>query len=323
MSVDVSVVVPVYNASQHIEETLESIINQEFDSFELVIVNDGSKDNSLDIIKSTLRDSKISHRIISQDNRGVSNARNVGIENANGRYIVFVDDDDIIAKNHIGCLFENARNNDGSFTEMLKITENGEIIDGQELFMAIEDKSTISSKDLIKLELQMKIPFSFCQIMYKKELIREKFNENAIYGEDTEFALRNLINMNRLGICPKPTYFYRQRENSSTDKANFKRFEVVEIFERLAEYYRENDLDDLADLIKTQRIPKAIFGNLMYFFYNSYDFQQTMNKMDEMNLLSKLRGFEGESNFGIKIKLFLLSPKLYYKLWKRFKDGIE
>ena len=158
--------------------------------------------------------------------------------------------------------------------------------------------------------------------MYKKELLKEKFNEDFLYGEDTDFALRNLTYMDYLGICPEPTYFYRQRENSATKKADFKRFEVVELFESLADYYLKRDFDDLADLIKTNRIPKAIFGNLMYFFYHNYDYNQIMDKMNHLDLFSKLKNFKGESKFSFKITLFLFNPKLYYKLWKRFKDGI-
>ena len=323
MDFDVSVIVPVYNASKYIEETLKSILNQNFTNFEIIIINDGSTDNSLEIIKKTLKDSKVSNKIINQNNQGVSKARNIGIENAQGKYVIFVDDDDIIAENHISCLYENGKNNDGSFTEMLKITEKGSIIDNQELYLAIQEKSSISSIDLIKLELNMEIPFSFCQIMYKNNLIKEKFNENAIYGEDTEFALKNLIHMKYLGICDKPTYFYRQREDSATKKADFKRFEIVNIFENLAIYYQKHNHDDLAEIIKTKRIPKAIFGNLMYFFYNNYDYSQTMDKMDKMNLFEKLKNFKGESKFSFKIKLFLLNPKLYYKTWKKFKDEIS
>lgn len=322
MSIDVSVVVPVYNASDYIEETLEAILNQDFKSYELVIVDDGSTDNSLKIIKNTLNKASIQNKIIHQENKGVSNARNVGVENSSGKYVIFVDDDDIIASNHMSCLFENIQDNDGSFTEMLKINEDGEIIGNQELYLAISPKSKISSKELIKMELKMEIPFSFCQVMYKKNLIKEKFNENSIYGEDTEFALKNLIYMDSLGICPKPTYFYRQRENSATRKADLKRFEVVEIFENIADYYKENNFDDLVDLIKTNRIPKAIFGNMMYFFYYNYDYNQIIDKMNRLNLFSKLKNFKGETKFSFKIKLFLFSPKLYYKLWKRFKDGI-
>ena len=60
----------------------------------------------------------------------------------------------------------------------------------------------------------------------------------------------------------------------------------------------------------------------MYFFYHNYDYNQIMDKMNQLDLFSKLKSFKGESKFRFKINLFLFNPKLYYKLWKRFKDGI-
>lgn len=79
----------------------------------------------------------------------------------------------------------------------------------------------------------------------------------------------------------------------------------------------------MANLIITSRIPKAIFGNMNYFFYNDYDFDETILKMHQLDLFTKLSKFEGNSKFKFKIKLFLLSPKIYYKMWKKFKNSID
>ena len=76
-------------------------------------------------------------------------------------------------------------------------------------------------------------------------------------------------------------------------------------------------------MIITSRIPKAIFGNMNYFFYNGYDFDEVIGKMKELDLLSKLSKYEGNSKFKSKIRLFLLSPKLYYKTWKKLKNSID
>jgi hypothetical protein len=97
---------------------------------------------------------------------------------------------------------------------------------------------------------------------------------------------------------------------------------VISIFENLAEFYESQGREDLARLIVTSRIPKAIFGNMNYFFYNDYDFDEVMGKMKELDLLNKLSRYEGDSKFKSKIKLFLLSPKLYYKTWKKLKNSI-
>ena len=79
----------------------------------------------------------------------------------------------------------------------------------------------------------------------------------------------------------------------------------------------------MANLVITSRIPKAIFGNMNYFFYNGYDFDRVLNKMKELDLLTKLSRYEGDSKFKSKIRLFLLSPKIYYKTWKKLKNSID
>ena len=97
----VSVIVPVYNLSQYVGSTLDSIINQDFKSFELIVIDDGSTDDSLEVINDKLSKSIITYKIIHQDNLGVSSARNRGIEEAQGEYLVFVDGDDYITGNHL------------------------------------------------------------------------------------------------------------------------------------------------------------------------------------------------------------------------------
>ena len=94
----VSIVVPVYNAEKYIRECIDSIINQKYQNIELILVNDGSTDNSYDIING-FNDNRII--IINQENQGVSTARNIGIEAAKGDYFCFVDADDLLETDFI------------------------------------------------------------------------------------------------------------------------------------------------------------------------------------------------------------------------------
>ena len=184
----------------------------------------------------------------------------------------------------------------------------------------------ISCDDLIKKELNMEMPFVFCQLMYKTSIIIEnniKFNPNLIYGEDIDFALRALIYGDNVAISNEATYYYIQHPQSAINTSEFRRFEIVNIFENLAEFYKSQGRYDLAKLIITSRIPKAIFGNMNYFFYNNYDFNEVISKMKELNLFDKLSLYEGDKKFKSKIRLFLLSPKLYYKTWKKLKNSID
>ena len=126
-----------------------------------------------------------------------------------------------------------------------------------------------------------------------------------------------------IAISNDATYYYIQHSSSAINTTEFRRFEVISIFENLADFYRDQGREDLAKLIITSRIPKAIFGNMNYFFYNDYDFDEVINKMKELDLLTKLSRYEGDSKFKSKIRLFLLSPKLYYKTWKKLKNTID
>lgn len=315
---DVSVIVPVYNGEEYIGATLDSIINQDFKNFELIVIDDGSIDNSLEIIKDKLSKSTIEYKIIHQENSGVSAARNCGISNARGEYLVFVDADDYVTGNHLSELY----NGETDFSMVQFIKKDGENLSKPHHFSA----EFISCDDFIKKELNMEMPFNFWQLMYKASLINDndvRFNPSLTYGEDIDFALRALSYGNTVAVSNEATYYYIQNPNSAINTSAFKRFEIVEIFENLAEFYKKQGRDDLARLIITSRIPKAIFGNMNYFFYNDYDFNEVIAKMKELDLLTKLSKYEGDGKFKSKIRLFLLSPKIYYKTWKKLKNSID
>lgn len=313
----VSVIIPVYNASQYISKTLNSIISQDFDSFEIIVIDDGSTDNSLEIIENQLSSCKIPHKIIHQENAGVSVARNVGIDEAKGDYLAFVDADDYVSKNHLSSLY----NGKTDFSLTLYAKKEGNKLINVDTY----PQEVISTYDFIKMELNMQITFNFFQLLYKADIIRNnniKFTPGVVYGEDTEFAHKALNYGNQIAINNEVTYYYVQHTDSAIKTTEYRRFDIVEIFEGIAQFYRKNNKPELADLIITSRIPKAIFGNMNFFFYNDYDFDEVLSKMKELNLLEKLSKFEGDSKFKLKIKLFLLNPKLYYKIWKKFKNSI-
>ncbi len=313
----VSVIVPVYNLSQYIGNTLDSIINQDFVSFEIIVVDDGSTDNSLDIIQKTLKNSNIPHKIIHQENGGVSAARNKGIDEVSGNYIVFVDGDDLISENHLSELY----NGKTDFSLIQLVKKQGDNLSGYHKYT----QDILSCEDFIKMELKMEIPFNFCQLMYKTDLIKDNnihFKPNIVYGEDADFALRALSYGSEIAISNEPTYIYIQHTQSAISTSKLQRFDFIPVLEDLAKFYKENGKDELANLVITSRIPKAIFGNMNYFFYNSYDFDDVISKMKELDLFTKLSKYEGDSKFKLKTRLFLLNPKLYYIMWKKFKNSI-
>ena len=125
-NVKISVVVPVYNAEPFLKEAMESVLNQTFKNFEVLCVNDGSKDNSLEILNDfASKDQRV--RIFDKPNGGCGSARNMGLDNVRGEYIYFFDPDDYIDSNTFEKLYDNAISNDSD----LVICNFVQFIDGE------------------------------------------------------------------------------------------------------------------------------------------------------------------------------------------------
>ena len=316
-NIKVSVILPVFNEQDYISATLDSIINQDFTDFEVIIIDDGSTDNTLNVIEEKFHNCPIPHKIIHQENNGVSSARNKGISLACGEYIVFVDGDDYILTNHLSQLYNEGY--DFSLTQMVK--KEGEEINNPHYY----EFDKIDAKDFIKLELEMKIPFNFVQLSYKTDIVKKhnlKFREDVTYGEDTDFALRALNYGDSIKIGNEITYYYIQHEKSLSNTSKLNRFDYIPVLEDLVTFFKKQNQNELAELVISSRIPKAIFGNMNYFFYHNYDYDEVIKKMKDLDLFKKLSNFKGDKKFSLKIKLFLLNPKLYYIMWKKFKNSI-
>lgn len=318
-NIEVSVIIPVYNCAQYIGTTLKSVINQDFKDYEIIVIDDGSTDNSLEVIDETLNDCGLPYNVIHQENAGVSVARNRGIDVSNGKYLVFVDGDDYILPNHLAELYHE----DFDFTLVQFAKKQGDSLSNPNNF----NQDVISTQEFIKKELTMGILFNLFQMMYRASIIKKnniRFTPGVVYGEDTEFALKALSYGDRIHISNEVTYHYVQRPDSAIKTTEFRRFDIVFVFENLADFYKNHENMYLADLIIHSRIPKAIFGNMIYFFHCGYDFDGVINEMEKRDLFSKLKKYEGQDKkFKLKLRLFLLNPKLYYKMWFKFKNSVD
>ena len=341
-NIKVSVIIPCFNSSLTIEKSLNSIINQNFNNFEIIIVDNNSTDNTTNIAEKTLSKSNIPYKIIiNKENKGPSFSRNIGINQAKGNHLIFIDSDDTVSPNHIPNLYNNINpQNQASFVKLVKVDKNSNPISNPNAYEELlkyksvsntnaDSIFSINSKDLIKSELLMRIPLSFTQLIYNKEILNKnnlRFNESLFYGEDTDFALRYLAYINNVNIIYEDSYFYHHHDKSTTHNAHFERFDFVKVLENLALFYETLNHNDLKDLIITNRIPKSIFGNIMYLFYKDCPFKKVMNEIEKRNLINKLSNFKKydalDKKFENKVKYFIKSPKTYYKFWKKFKNSI-
>lgn len=209
----ISVIVPVYNVEKYIEECISSIINQTYKNLEVIIVNDGSKDNSLQIVKRlAIKDNRII--IIEKENGGLSSARNAGLKIAKGNLICFIDSDDYLECSMIEKMYNNMieYNADLSVVRVIQDFSNNkyEYFD----FSQGEDKTYLNTEGGNWLFYDCSIFHPVWNKLYKKELIDFIFEEKIKRNEDILFNGKYLTNCNSIIICNEPLYYQRQRKSS-------------------------------------------------------------------------------------------------------------
>lgn len=231
-----SIIVPIYNVEKYIEQCLVSILEQSYKNLEIILVNDGTKDNSMKVIEKYLSDSRI--KVINKENGGLSSARNTGLEVANGDYIAFVDSDDWVDIDNLIKLYEIARANDldlimGNVREypsnkVLQLEKYSGIKSGIELF-----EEMLRKKEYLE---------TVWKCIYKKEFLQKnnlKFIQGLLH-EDTPFMFECLVKAKRVKNENNIFYFYRKREGSITITKTVKNlYHILYGIRRILEVYKE------------------------------------------------------------------------------------
>lgn len=208
----VSIIVPVYNCEAYIEECIKSLLDQTYSNIEVILIDDGSKDASLKLCKKYEDlDSRV--QVISQENLGVSNARNRGIREARGRYLSFVDADDYVEKEFIESLVAVMP------AEGLGVCGYKRLVDGEiRREYVIKEKLDIPSLYRY-IFARNEISMSCCNKLFSAEILQKydlAFNDELHMYEDGIFLAEYLKYVNnRFGYVAKPLYVYRKNEKSA------------------------------------------------------------------------------------------------------------
>ena len=234
--IKLSIIIPMYNAESYIENCLNSLINQDIkkEEYEIIVVDDGGLDNSANIVKNY---KKIYNNInlISVANGGQSYARNIGIDNATGEYLYFVDSDDYISQNSIGSIIDTALKNDLEMIFFdLKRVDNENYINCE--YKIIDEFSITRGIDYFTVNNVNNGP---CHYFISKEFIKNnnlKFSEGK-FCEDGMFLIDCIFKAQRVSYCKIDVYRYVIRENSTTTKKDKKHLlKVIEDFMYTIEY---------------------------------------------------------------------------------------
>jgi len=218
MNPTISIIVPVYNVEKYVSACIESVLNQTFNDLELILVDDGSNDNS-GIICDTYMEKDERIRVIHQKNKGLSGARNRGVREARGKYICFLDSDDYISLDFCEKMQRMLEESDADFgaCQYRKFHDN-EIMD--DIKESNRPYSYMSNREY--LEKQLGSGFSACAKMYKKEIFdTNSFCEGKIH-EDIIWSAQLALNL-KSGVCYTEEKLYYYRQNNSGIMAASKR----------------------------------------------------------------------------------------------------
>lgn len=291
--IKVSLIIPVYNAEEFLDESINSLLNQTLKDIELVCVNDGSKDNSLSMLENF---SKIDNRIkiIDQENQGCGAARNKALDNATGDYIYFFDPDDYLVPDALEKLYENAISNNSDFV-IFKIASfrDGEPINYDEpgfefekIFNDVDFNNFTFNYRAIKRHVLLS-SFAPWTKFYKKEFLDKyddfRFHINVAF-DDVPFHVQSMLRAKRISYVPEFFYHYRLSNPNSVNNTASNAPDIFKIVDYVENFLKnENFFDEFREdfiIFKITQLSMYISSS------RSEDyFKMVKSSINEMNFL--------------------------------------
>ena len=224
----VSVIVPVYNTDKYLDKCLSSLVNQTLDDIEIIIVDDGSTDNSKSIIDKYLTDTRVKY--VKKDNGGLSSARNYGLSYVTSDYIGYVDSDDYVSLTMYSNLYNKM------------ISGNYDLVEC-DFIWEYPNNSRIDKTNIVE-DYFLDIRVVAWNKLYKTSIIKDnklEFLDGKLY-EDISFCYKYLMYTNSIGYINDIGYYYIQRDGSITNKSSVRVREVYDILYDVLDYYKEKGL---------------------------------------------------------------------------------
>ena len=232
--IKVSVIVPVYNVEDYLEKCLDSLVNQTLKDIEIIVINDGSPDNSQKIIDKYAKKYK-NIEAFTKENGGLSDARNFGIKKAKGEYIAFLDSDDYVLEDMYEKMYKKAKS--GNFD--MVVCDLNYIYEDKEVRASsnIHEDTTNIKKVMLNL-----YPAAWNKI-FKRKLFDNKIEfKKGVWFEDVEFIYRLLPYVKNIGVVNEPFNQYVQREGSITNTVDRRIYHYIDNWNGIVDFYKENDL---------------------------------------------------------------------------------
>ena len=243
MKVKLSVIVPVWNVEEYLDKCLYSLVHQTLYGFEIIVVNDGSPDNSEKIIKDY---EKLYNNIkyVVKENGGLSDARNFGLKYATGEYVTFVDSDDYLDHDGLEKMYNKAIEKDYDMV----VSDITYVYPDKRMIV----KSGVDENKDLKTNMITMFP-AVCNKIFKKSLFDNDVRfKKGIWFEDVEFLYRLLPYIKSIGVLNDAYYQYVQREGSQTNVINRKLYDYIDNFNGIIDFYKETGKE--AEIISIKKV---------------------------------------------------------------------
>lgn len=305
-----SIIIPVYNGEKYINDCLKTILDNNSNDFEVIVVNDGSKDKTKEIIEE-INDKRI--KLYNNENHGVSYSRNFGLKKASGEYIMFVDADDLLCNNWNEIVIDNIK---GDFSIFSK--EN------------LSSKKIVLIKQICGVNNDGIIIAGPVSKVYKRELINNykiEFNEDIINGEDMLFNLNFVKVAKNINIIKQSFYKYRINFGSATKSFNEKILQSDILFhQELKKINNDNNIKnilgcnglftivDRISYVKKYSEAKKWFDKIDLKFYSNYS-SENLGKFEKRIIKRALKNKNYLNYVILRAKHFIISKirKEYFK----------
>ena len=247
----ISIIIPVYNVEKYLSNCIDSVINQTYTNIEILLINDGSTDNSQKICEEyTNIDKRII--LINKENGGLSDARNMGIINANGKYITFIDSDDTVKENYIEYLYKLLLKYKTNMSiAAYSVISNKKIIN---IGQGYKEENFNTKDCLDRLLCEKGFTVSSCAKLYNKSLFNNIRYPKGKLCEDNGTTYQLIMKCEKVAYGNDSIYNYYKRENSiMTSKFNMKKLDLIELSDKMCDDIEEK-YSELKNSIDKKRI---------------------------------------------------------------------
>lgn len=301
-----SVIIPVYNVEAYVKKSVESVLSQTYKNIEIIIINDGSTDRSYEICKE-LEKNHDNIRLYSQENKGLAETRNIGMELSTGDYIAFLDSDDYVESEMYETLIKVIESKDVAFASCLTKPSNLETINSNGTIETLDRTEIIES-----LRKDNRVRFEVWNKVFRKDALNHvRFRKRSVY-EDIEFMNLLLVKEIKTGHINLPMHNYTKHRLGNTNSS----FKLIKLdaLDRILEFI-QNPINNERDIINLQVIYQEFIFSL-FLQAKKFKSKEAVKKLIKDFDMNYKYFINNKYTNKVKIRVFRFSSNLYYQISK-------